>query len=139
MPAPMRLVYRRCTVSLSGNPVQQAAMKHGDRRVKYMSEILQNIRAVKLYGWEKPVSAQIEIHRDEELRHVRSALFTRGWLRELMFLNPQLIAIVIFTIHVYGQGNTIETLTLFEILALVRVGGTCGWCLLDGTCGWYVG
>ena len=25
-------------------------MKHGDRRVKYMNEILQNIRAVKLYG-----------------------------------------------------------------------------------------
>ena len=73
------------------------------------------------YAWEAPVEAQIGVHRDDELRHVRSALFTRGWLRELMFLNPQLIALVIFTIYVYGQGNTIETLTLFEILALVNV------------------
>jgi hypothetical protein len=95
---------------------RRRAMRFGDKRVKWMTEVLTHIRTVKLYAWENAVGARVAEIRGSELRHVRTALFTRGWLREIMFVTPQLVALVIVCVYVYGQDNTITTIRLFQIL-----------------------
>lgn len=55
---------------------RQKAMKAGDSRVKYMSEILQHIRTVKLHAWEEPVEGRISSKRREELGYVPEGAFS---------------------------------------------------------------
>eukprot|EP00038_Savillea_parva_P006855 m.166314 g.166314 ORF g.166314 m.166314 type:complete len:1436 (+) comp12676_c0_seq1:372-4679(+) len=99
---------------------RKRAMRAGDRRVKYMSEILQHIRTVKLYAWEKPIEQRVADMRNEELKHVRSALFTRGWLREVMFATPQLVALVVFAIYIFAQDERADAVQLFEVMAFIN-------------------
>ena len=42
-------------------------MKHKDKRVKSMNEILQGIKIIKLYGWEPSFEKQVGDIRDKEL------------------------------------------------------------------------
>eukprot|EP00171_Calliarthron_tuberculosum_P018713 IDg18713t1 len=48
-----------------------------DVRVKLMNEILQGIKAVKFYAWEKPFSDQVEKERKAEVENFSKTIWAR--------------------------------------------------------------
>ena len=60
----------------------EALMKKRDQRVDFMNEVLQGIKALKLYTWEAVLMQQVEKKRDDEL----SQLFGHQmWLAAIIF------------------------------------------------------
>lgn len=96
-------------------------VKAADARVSMMNEILQHIRAVKVYGWEESVKKRIDDLRKKEAEIFKKSLFFRGWGRDMMFVNPQIIGMVIFTVYVYGLNETLTRAEYFEIMAFVSI------------------
>ena len=65
-------------------------MKHKDKRVKSMNEILQGIKIIKLYGWEPSFEKQVGDIRDKEL----SILKKMAYLSAGKYINiPQCFAL----------------------------------------------
>jgi ATP-binding cassette subfamily C (CFTR/MRP) protein 1 len=56
----------------------------GDKRLKLTNELLQGIRIVKYYAWERAFQANIESFRDKELEHVKALSMNRSALIFLM-------------------------------------------------------
>ena len=47
-------------------------MKNRDKRTRYMNEVLNNIKSIKLYAWEPSMMRKVmDVRNDEELRMLR--------------------------------------------------------------------
>ncbi|CCO27944.1 ATP-binding cassette transporter abc4 Short=ABC transporter abc4 [Rhizoctonia solani AG-1 IB] len=57
------------------NNVQVARMKKTDARVQTVTESMNVIRMIKLFGWEKKVISQVEEKREEELEYYKKRQF----------------------------------------------------------------
>ncbi len=67
-----------------------------DRRVKFMNEMLQGIRVIKVYAWENSF-----VQRLSELRHVEMGFILRSsWLKAgssmIMMVTPTLMTLIAF-------------------------------------------
>ena len=51
---------------------RRAISKATDHRIKVTNEVLQGIRAVKMYSWEGAYSEIVSAARDEELKALRT-------------------------------------------------------------------
>lgn len=49
-----------------------------DERVRLMDEIISSVQVIKMYAWEKPFSALIELSRKLELKIVKKSSYIRG-------------------------------------------------------------
>lgn len=49
----------------------QSLMGHKDDRLNLMSEIVSAIRSIKLMGWEHPLFARVQGHRESELHQLK--------------------------------------------------------------------
>jgi len=52
---------------------RQKGVKITDKRVRLTTEVLQGIRLIKVYGWEKFYTQQIAIFRKAELDTIRQS------------------------------------------------------------------
>ena len=60
----------------------RAVMGSRDRRVKLTNEVLQGVRILKLFAWQRPFEAAVNSRRDFELKQIfRSALFSTPRIR----------------------------------------------------------
>ena len=50
--------------------ITQRLMKHKDKRIKLINEILSGIKVLKLYAWESSFDAQVTKHRTEEINEL---------------------------------------------------------------------
>ena len=64
----------------------EASMKQRDERTKLMSELLQAIRVIKLFSWEKPCMTRIRKVRAKEVGHI----FKRLLLESLRAVHSEL-------------------------------------------------
>ena len=76
------MLHHRSPPSLSLSQVQQ--MQHKDARIKLMSEILNGIKVLKLYAWERSFQEKVLAIRQKELDVLRrtaylGALSTMAW------------------------------------------------------------
>ena len=53
--------------------MQEAQMKSRDQRTRLMSELLANIKSIKLYAWEIPfVRKVLKVRNEEELKTLKN-------------------------------------------------------------------
>ncbi|KAJ2762341.1 hypothetical protein H4S06_000713 [Coemansia sp. BCRC 34490] len=95
-----------------------------DKRVAMITELLQGIRAVKLFGWESHFVDKVDRQREHQLSYLW--LVISWWLRigVVSSLGPMLILIVIFTTYVAVLGNTLTAeiaFTSISVFQLVRI------------------
>lgn len=65
------------TGKLSSKFRLQTAIKT-DERVRLMDEIISGVQVIKMYAWEKPFCAMVELARKLELREVTKSSYIRG-------------------------------------------------------------
>ncbi|XP_047410098.1 ATP-binding cassette sub-family C member 2 [Sciurus carolinensis] len=103
--------------------IQFNNMKHKDRRLKTMNEILSGIKILKYFAWEPSFKDQVHNIRKKELKNLR--LF--GQLQTLIILilqlAPVLVSVITFAVYVLVDSNNIldaekafTSITLFNIL-----------------------
>ncbi|CAO3598060.1 unnamed protein product [Absidia cylindrospora] len=94
----------------------QKVMGYTDKRIKLMNELLNAIRIVKFFAWEKEFRQRIVAIRDVELKAIRSRLYNYMWMGNVYFLIPVMIMVTVF--YVYTKTFMLTASTAFTALAL---------------------
>jgi ATP-binding cassette subfamily C (CFTR/MRP) protein 1 len=104
--------------------LQQAQMKYKDHRTRLTSEILTNMKSLKLYGWEIPFIGRLNrVRNDEELENLKrlgkfSALASFPWQ-----CAPFLVSCTTFAVFVKISDKPLSTDIVFPALALFNLLG----------------
>ena len=81
--------------------IHNEVMKFKDKRIKLMNEILNGIKVLKLYAWEKSFNDQIDELRNNEVKKLKKRTYINGLLvfafqsssilvKQIIFINDQL-------------------------------------------------
>ncbi|ULT79395.1 hypothetical protein L3Y34_010196 [Caenorhabditis briggsae] len=101
-------------------------MKYKDERIKMMSEILNGMKVLKLYAWEKSMEKMVLEIREKELRVLRKLSYLNAGIIFSFVCAPFLVSIVSFVVYVLiDPENNVLTpeicfvaLSLFDILKM---------------------
>ncbi|KAF3988772.1 hypothetical protein FT663_03860 [Candidozyma haemuli var. vulneris] len=103
--------------------LQKTQMKYKDARSRLISEILNNIKSLKLYGWEDPYMEKLKhVRNEQELRNLKrmgmfGALSTSTWS-----LTPILVSCSTFALFVINnKDKTLSTDIVFPALSLFNL------------------
>eukprot|EP01039_Chlorochromonas_danica_P012867 gene12867-14826_t len=96
--------------------VRRGMVKHTDERVKLTNELLQAIRVIKLYAWEKPIEERVEKVRAIETVTLRKYLDSAGRMREFLFAAQPIFAIVMFTVAAKAINRPLSVVATLEEL-----------------------
>lgn len=92
-----------------------------DVRVKLMNEILQGIKAVKFYAWEKPFLKQVEKERKEEVDNFAKTIWARSVFFAVMLSIPILIAVVTFAFYAGVFRKPLDPARVFTGIAFLNI------------------
>eukprot|EP01038_Epipyxis_sp_PR26KG_P011238 gene11238-15079_t len=92
-------------------------LKLSDKRVKLTNEILQGIRAIKSYNWEKAFNEKLQNIRQDELKALRESANTRSILVSALSAAPSLVAVSSLATYAL-LGNKLDATKVFTSLAL---------------------
>ncbi|GAA5830407.1 hypothetical protein JCM3766R1_002706 [Sporobolomyces carnicolor] len=105
-------------VSKKYGGVQEEIMKATDKRVTLVQELLNSIRILKMFAWEKPSIDRISQTRDLELEKIKKrAKIYSG----MMFLStgiPASVTLATFGAFVFIQKETLTASTAFTAMSL---------------------
>lgn len=101
--------------------LRRAMVKHTDKRVMLVNEILQAIRIIKLYAWEGPMELRVRQTRDDELRELKSYLNVNGWLREILFIVQPLAVLAIYVTSLYGYNKPLRQVQIIKVISFLTI------------------
>lgn len=103
--------------------LQKTQMKYKDARSRLISEILNNIKSLKLYGWEGPYMEKLShVRNEQELANLRrmglfGSLSTSSWS-----ITPVLVSCSTFALFVINNPDkTLSTDIVFPALSLFNL------------------
>eukprot|EP00897_Mesotaenium_endlicherianum_P001676 jgi/Mesen1/1536/ME000133S00550 len=118
VPSQSRLVHQLMAM-------QRKIMLNTSRRVKVINEVLQGMRVVKAYAWERPFkSAVTDIRgfahksRAKELKAMRRRVYLRAVQSCLMFATPFVIMLVTFAFYAGVQHKRMDAAIVFTAVSL---------------------
>nr|CAG8493920.1 735_t:CDS:10 [Entrophospora candida] len=97
---------------------QEKLMKARDNRVNLMNELLQGIRMIKFFAWEKNWTKQVLETREVELVHLRKNFLFLLAFNFIWLLSPVLVSIVSFAVFSKIQGNVLTPSIVFTSIAI---------------------
>ncbi|KAJ2706136.1 hypothetical protein FB645_001893 [Coemansia sp. IMI 203386] len=95
-----------------------------DKRVAAITELLQGIKTVKLFGWETGFLHRIDEHREGQLKLMWKTLVAWAWIAVASTLAPMLILVVIFGVYAIGLGQQLTAeiaFTAISVFQLIRI------------------
>ena len=102
--------------------LQIKQMKFKDERVKAMNEILNGIKVLKLYGWEKAFTENILKIRNREMNNLKTINYIGCVLQCLWYCAPFLVSFASFAIYVLSDSeNELTAEKAFVSLALFNI------------------
>ncbi|KAJ2383257.1 hypothetical protein GGI05_005374, partial [Coemansia sp. RSA 2603] len=92
-----------------------------DERVTVITELLQGIKAVKLFGWESRFLERVDERREKQLTYMWKMMI--AWIRtELVStLAPMLVLISIFATYVAVYGNRLTAEIAFTSISVFKI------------------
>jgi ATP-binding cassette subfamily C (CFTR/MRP) protein 1 len=84
--------------------IQKDMMKSKDARTKIMNEVLNGVRVIKFFAWEKSFIQKILDIRNTELKTIKRTLFLRALAVLFWTATPVLVSTVTFTIFRLDRG-----------------------------------
>ncbi|CAG8606010.1 17882_t:CDS:10 [Rhizophagus irregularis] len=97
---------------------QNKLMKFRDNRVNLMNEILQGIRMIKLFAWEKKWRNKILDVRESELKELFKAFLCLSMYNLIWMATPVLVTIVMFYVYTKVQGNELTASIAFTSITI---------------------
>lgn len=101
--------------------LRRAMVKHTDKRVMLINEILQAIRIIKLYAWEAPMEQRVRQTRKDELKQLNSYLNINGWLREILFVVQPLAVMAIYLTSLYGFNRPLKQVQIIKVISFLTI------------------
>jgi uncharacterized membrane protein len=71
--------------------IQVALMKLKDSRIKLMNEVLNGIRVLKLYAWEKTFAGHVTDKRNDEINQLKTRAYYQSAMNFIFFSTPFLV------------------------------------------------
>ena len=108
------------SILLKLRSLQESNMKEKDKRVKTVSEILQSMKVIKMFAWEKPLTKRVADIRAEEVQRLK----TYGYISSLqsIFWNSAPITVSIATFGAYAYlGNKLEMSVVLPALSIINI------------------
>ncbi|XP_031385823.1 ABC transporter C family member 8 [Punica granatum] len=100
---------------------QTKFMNAQDERLRATSEILNNVKIIKLQSWEEKFKKSIDSRRDEEFKWLTESQLKRAYGTALYWMSPTVISSVIFLGCVLLGSAPLDAGTIFTVLATLRV------------------
>lgn len=85
-----------------------------------MNEILQGIKAVKFYAWEKPFAAAVDKEREDEISKLSSTIWVRAATVAIMMSVPIVIAVITFSFFTGVFKQRLDPAKIFTGIALLN-------------------
>lgn len=96
-------------------------MEATDERVRQTTEVLSNIKIVKLYGWEIPMMGRILSCRDKELKIVRHLGVIEAVMSLVFASSTPIISLVTFASYVTLAQGVLTPKIVFVSLTLLEL------------------
>ncbi|RDX54318.1 metal resistance protein YCF1 [Lentinus brumalis] len=98
---------------------QEQQMKNRDKRTRLMSDLLNNIRSIKLYAWENAFIRWIStVRNDEELKMLRKIGIVTSLNTSLWSGIPLLVAFSSFAVAAYTSSVSLTSDKIFPAISL---------------------
>ncbi|XP_047318964.1 putative ABC transporter C family member 15 [Impatiens glandulifera] len=101
--------------------LHEKIMEAKDVRIKATSEILKNIRVLKLHAWEQNFLKKLLKLRENERRSLKNYLYTSSAVVTLFWTSPTVISVFTFGVCILLKtplttGTVLSTLAIFRII-----------------------
>ncbi|KAH8929539.1 hypothetical protein BT69DRAFT_1307047 [Atractiella rhizophila] len=101
---------------------QKKQMKNKDQRTRIMSEILNNIRSIKLYAWENSfIKKLFAVRNDREMKVLRQMGLLSSASVMLWQLTPFLVAFCTFSVYAATSKTPLTADLVFPAIALFQL------------------
>lgn len=102
--------------------LQKDQMKNKDERSRLISEILNNIKSLKLYSWEAPYKEKLEhVRNNKELKNLTKMGVYMAVTSFQFNIVPFLVSCSTFAVFVYTEDKPLTTDLVFPALALFNL------------------
>ncbi len=108
---------RRAKKMMSG---RRRLMEHSDKRVSLMSEILNGIRVIKFYAWEKSFLSRIDGFRSKELTELHDLARESALVNILFLSTPIFVGLATFSARLLS-GQSLNVEDVFSALAFFGI------------------
>ncbi|CCA66783.1 probable YCF1-Vacuolar ABC transporter responsible for vacuolar sequestration of glutathione-S-conjugates [Serendipita indica DSM 11827] len=99
--------------------LQEQQMKNTDKRTRLMSELLNNIKSIKLYAWERFFMAKVlQVRNEQELRLLRKIGVTNAVGMMFWGTIPLLVSLASFTAAAYTRSEPLTSDIVFPAISL---------------------
>ncbi|KAI9506406.1 P-loop containing nucleoside triphosphate hydrolase protein [Coemansia spiralis] len=92
-----------------------------DERISKITELLQGIKAVKLFGWGSRFTDNVDAQREQHLKYLWKITLWRIYNGIVLSLGPMLILIVIFITYVAVFGNKLTAEVAFTSISVFQL------------------
>ncbi|KAI9504470.1 P-loop containing nucleoside triphosphate hydrolase protein [Coemansia spiralis] len=92
-----------------------------DERISMISELLQGIKAVKLFGWESRFVQKIDEQREHQLEYTWKYFLCKVAIDICARLNPMMIILSIFATYVVVFGNKLTAEVAFTSISIFQL------------------
>ncbi|XP_062153987.1 ABC transporter C family member 8-like [Alnus glutinosa] len=99
---------------------QSQLMIAQDLRLRSTSEVLNNMKIIKLQSWEEKFKILIESLRDNEFKWLTKSQFIKAYGTLLYWMSPTIISSVVFMGCAMFHSAPINASTIFTVLATLR-------------------
>lgn len=97
-----------------------AIMKKRDERMNIVTEVLNNIKMIKLYSWSNTFKEKIREKRQRELKVVAKTYVMECFSTTSYIFFPTMMNIVTFIVYI-GMGNHLDLSTAFTVMVFFSV------------------
>jgi ABC-type bacteriocin/lantibiotic exporter with double-glycine peptidase domain len=88
------------------------------QRLQLMSELLQGIKLIKLYAWERHFVQGVELARARQLDLMKKANLLKALTDFISAFTPLLVSLISFAVSTLVFGQTLNTSTVFTAVML---------------------
>ncbi|CAB3400919.1 unnamed protein product [Caenorhabditis bovis] len=110
-------------ISVQMRNCQMEQMKYKDERIKMMSEILNGMKVLKLYAWEKSMEKIVLDIREKEIKVLKKLAYLNAATTLSWACAPFLVAVLTFGLYVLWdpENNVLTPQVTFVALALFNI------------------
>ncbi|XXG48214.1 hypothetical protein AAC387_Pa02g2725 [Persea americana] len=100
---------------------QSKFMEAQDRRLRATSEVLNNMKIIKLQSWEEKFKNLIDSLRDVEFKWLAESQIKKSYGTALYWMSPMFVSSVVLASCVVMRSAPFNASTIFTVLATLRV------------------